>query len=246
MRTHTKSWILGALLLVAAATAAPTAEPRSPARQRLAAGETLVKMAASGAEGRAWRVLDAPPERVRRAVADLRHYAEFFPFVRLSQAWQAGDGRLLTRQVLDVPFPQGERVVTAEVEMTESAPGAPVWTLRWESVADSEQQQRATWTVHPFAGGRTLVSIHLVTAAAGWTARLERRAVEQSLPWILDGLRQQVARCRYDLPIHESCTESPPFPVPDPSRPTPAPQPVPPASAQPSQEPPEEPPRRRR
>jgi hypothetical protein len=53
-----------------------------------------------------------------------------------------------------------------------------------------------------------------LAARLGLPARLERRALERTLPWVLDGLAQQVNRCRYDRPVHPSCGEAPAFAAP--------------------------------
>jgi ribosome-associated toxin RatA of RatAB toxin-antitoxin module len=180
---------------------------------RLAAGGTVVRMApaknARLGEGIAWRILEAPAERLYRAVADWSHYAEFFPFVVASDAEIDGAGRTVVRQRVDLPFPWPDRRFAA---VAESAPG----TVRWRLLQGSGnvRANRGAWRLTPLGPERTLVELRLLSDAGTTVpAAVQRRALERTLPWALDGLRQHVGRCRYDLPIHPTCRESPPWPA---------------------------------
>lgn len=185
-------------------------------RERLWAGGTVVVIEepASGppAAGRALRILDAPAERLFRAVADVGHYAEFFPFVSRSRAEVGADGRLLVHQVVDLPFPWPDRRFAATVESSRPGRGAAaVWSAGWRHVPGSGnvRENRGRWTLLPLAPGRTLVELRLESDAGGVPRSLQRRALADTLPWALDGLRQQVNRCRYDEPVHPTCGEAP-------------------------------------
>jgi ribosome-associated toxin RatA of RatAB toxin-antitoxin module len=218
MRTRSRHLVLLAVVLAAAAPTAAGAETVSVAltgadETRLAAGETVVRMppATNGrlGEGTAWRILEAPAERLYRAVADWSHYAEFFPFVVASDAEIDGAGRTVIRQRVDLPFPWPDRRFAA---VAETAPG----TVRWRLLPGSGnvRANRGAWRLTPLGPDRTLVELRLHSdAGLAVPAAVQRRALERTLPWALDGLRQQVDRCRYDLPIHSTCRESPPWPA---------------------------------
>jgi len=224
-----------ALLSLLASTLAAAAPPALPARpadpsaadvstadlspadhHRLAAGETVVRMAAAPAvEGWTARELSVPAARVARAVGDWRHYAEFFPFVARSAAAVEG-GAVITRQTLDPPglAPRREVVAVAAAEPpSPAAAGRRTWRFRWQGRGAGRAGERGEWTITELGPARTRVEIRLA-GRLGLPAALERRALARTLPWVLDGLAQQVNRCRYDLPVHPTCREAPAFAAP--------------------------------
>ena len=210
---------LVALVLLSAlpaTAAAPSAEPSGEEMTRLRAGETLVEMADEGG-GSARRLLDADPGRLFRAAADWAHYDEFFPFVRTSSAEVDGEGGVLAHQTIDVPWPYSDRSFTAttrwSITPTESA-GTFRARVAWAHVPGSGDvlENRGEWRFSELAAGGTLVEIQLVSDLDGVPASFERRALAETLPYVIDGLRQQANRCRYDLPRHPTCGEEAPLP----------------------------------
>ena len=199
--------------------------------ESLAAGEAVVRPPAADepreAAGLAYRVLPAAAERLSRAVADWNHYAEFFPFVLASEVVPTGDGATRVRQRVDLPFPFPDRHFTLRTSRRAdpAAAGRPHHEVTWSLVAGSGNiaAQDGSWRIWALeaggAGGTggaesSLVELRLASdAGAGVPDGLERRALLETLAWALDGLRQQVQRCRYDLPIHPSCGETPPYPA---------------------------------
>lgn len=204
--------------------------PRRPSAARLslllllgawgwaaAAGEeAVVRMApAPAVDGWAAREIAVPAERVARAVGDWRHYAEFFPFVERSAVAIEG-GAVVLRQMLDPPGLAPRREVVAVAWRQASAgdgDGPRTWRFGWRG-RGAEAADGGEWTIVELAPGRTRVELRL-TGGLGLPAGLARRAVERTLPWVLDGLAQQVNRCRYDSPVHPSCSEAPAFATPD-------------------------------
>ncbi|HUP43859.1 MAG TPA: hypothetical protein VM599_11690, partial [Thermoanaerobaculia bacterium] len=70
-----------------------------------------------------------------------------------------------------------------------------------------------SFTLAPRGPGRTLVLFRTATETGDRTPRfLQERALLQSLPWVLDGLRQQAERCRYAVPRPDGCREERPGP----------------------------------
>ena len=166
--------------------------------------------------GTGWRILAAPAERLYRAVADWSHYAEFFPFVLASTVTADDGGRVVVQQRIDLPFPWPDRHFAATTEVgVETAAAGRSWRVSWELVPGSGnvEANRGEWRLRELAPGRTLVALHLVSDAGAVPAAVQRQALERTLPWALDGLRQQVNRCRYDLPVAATCAEAPPWPA---------------------------------
>ena len=178
-----------------------------------AGDEAVVRMApAPAVDGWAARELAVPAERVARAVGDWRHYAEFFPFVERSAVAVEG-GAVILRQTFDPPglAPRREVVAVAWRETPAGDGGGPrTWRFGWRGRDGEDAADGGVWTIVELAPGRTRVELRL-TGGLGLPAGLARQAVERTLPWVLDGLTQQVNRCRYDAPVHPSCREAPAF-----------------------------------
>lgn len=196
-------------MLLALLLAAPSLADRLPPyeRERLERGETVVTMVevpgSPVREGLARRVLAAAPERVFRAISDYAHYAEFMPFVTSSRAAGEGEWEL----TLDLPWPSpDERFrITAE---SRAEPGS--WTASWRLVPGSGEvvENRGDWHLEPFGKDHTLVTLRMrCHSGPPIPVGLQERATRDSLPWVLDGLRQHVGRCRYDEPRAPTCTE---------------------------------------
>lgn len=180
-------------------------------RERLSRGETLVRMEAVAGralrDGVALRVVAASPERLFRAVADCAHYAEFMPFATSSAAERGPDGGPRARLVIDAPL--GSRRLTVACSAEGPDGGAePVWRAGWRYVPGSGDvtEHRGDWELTAWPAGGTLIVLRLASDS-GLPVWAENRATEKTLPWILDGLRQHVGRCRYDEPRAPTCTE---------------------------------------
>jgi len=191
-------------------------------RRRLEARQPVVHMDPPGpvAAGTGWRILDAPAERLYRAVADLGHYAEFFPFVLSSTVTADDGGRAVVQQRIDLPFPWPDRRFAATTEAgVETTAAGRSWRVSWNLVPGSGnvEASRGEWRLRELAPERTLVALHLVSDAGAVPTAVQRRALERTLPWALDGLRQQVNRCRYDVPVAATCAEAPPRPAVEPA-----------------------------
>ena len=168
-------------------------------------------------EGLAARVLPHPPDRVLRAVEDADHWAEWVPFLaRSARQPQGGSGAGPAggprwELAFDLPFPLRDRHYAARVEV--SGDGAAGGTVSWASVPGSGNvaSARGSFTLSPRGPGRTLVVFRTATDPGDATPRfLLERALRESLAWVLDGLRQQVSRCRYTEPWPDGCREERP------------------------------------
>ncbi len=201
-----------AVLLIALAAAAPPAPPPFPGDLRpTTTGDVWVEMVPAGAglprEGVGRGVVEAPPERVFRALADIAHWPEWMPFLKRSDARPQADGSRLSRQVMALPAPAGERRYTVRftqgVETDREGPQRTVWVIRWAFVPGSGNLAglRGSWRLTALGPARTLAVCRLFMDPGGLTPRFAvERGTAQSLPWIFNGLRQQVRRFRYDDP----------------------------------------------
>lgn len=144
----------------------------------------------------------APPERVFRAITDVAGWHEFMPFLTASDAQPQKDGSILSAQRLDLPFPFGERRYRIHLRSeVERAPQGAVWRAEWSYVPGSGDlaDLRGSWMLTAAPGG-TLATLRMWTDPGSFSSRLMDRATRKSLPWIFDGLRQQVQRSRYASP----------------------------------------------
>ncbi len=173
--------------------------------QRLEAGEVLVRMepvAGSGIrEGVAAAVVDFPPERVFRAVADLEHWDEWVPFMTAADARPLASGEIESEQRLELPSFIGTRRFRVRARAAAPTPGGPRrWTLRWSYVPGSGNvaAHRGEWTLVEHAGGRTLATCRLYTDPGGFTpAFAMNNATEKMLRWMFKSLPLQTNRGRY-------------------------------------------------
>lgn len=179
--------------------AAPAAGGPDESR-RLAAGEVLVAFAGTSPRDAIGRgVIEAPPERVWRALTDYAHWEEFMPFLERSE-WRHGTRESF--QVMDLPAPFGVRRFRVRfTEGRDATPEGTVWRIAWSSVPGSGdvRDHHGAWTLKTFGPGRTLASCRLYTDPRGGVPRWAMdRATAKMLPWIFHGLRQHVRRSRYE------------------------------------------------
>lgn len=195
------------LMILVPLPALPAEIPPADLR-RLEAGEVLVALRplpSSGAgaprEGIGRGIIDAPPERVYRALTDWAHAEEWMPFVERSDAVPQPDGSVVTFHAVDLPAPLGDRHYKIRARAGIVQGMVRVWRTRWAYVPGSGNvaDHRGSWELTAFGPGRTLATCRLYTDPGGAvSAWMMDRATRKSLPWIFDGLRQQVRRSRYD------------------------------------------------
>jgi hypothetical protein len=194
------------LALACPSRAVPDTQPAGEARPT-PTGIVWVEMVAAGrgkpreAIGRG--LVEAPPERVWRALTDYRHWHEFMPFLEASAAWRQADGGVLSRHVMDLPSPLGQRRYGVRfVQRTEGGAAGKVWRIDWTYVPGSGNVagHRGSWTLTARGTERTFGVCRLYTDPGGAISRWAvDRGSFQMLPWIFHGLRQHVRRSRYDV-----------------------------------------------
>lgn len=169
-------------------------------------GQVGVEMVSAGPDrpqegvGRGW--IDAPPERVFRALTDYAHWQEFMPFLEESGAWPRPDGAVVGVHRMRLPGLLGERRYRVRfTQRIDSAPGSRTWRIAWRYIPGSGnvEDHHGSWTLTAAGPGRTLAVLRLRTDPGGLVPhRLVDKGTSESLPWIFHGLRQQVRRGRYD------------------------------------------------
>lgn len=169
-------------------------------------GTVWVEMIAAGAgkprEGIGRGVIEAPPERVWRALTDYVHWSEFMPFLKRSGALPQPDGSVLGDHLMVLPSPLGERRYRVRFsQQVEPEAEGKVWRIQWAYVPGSGNVagHRGSWTLTALGPGRTFAVCRLFTDPGGFTPRWAvDRGTSQMLPWVFHGLRQHVRRSRYD------------------------------------------------
>ena len=150
-------------------------------------------------------MIEAPPERVFRALADYAHWSEFMPFLPKSDAQPQPDGSVLADHVLKPPRPAGERHYRVRFrQRIETGPAGRTWKIDWSYVPGSGNiaDHHGSWTLTAPGAGRDLGGAAASTPTPGgltphWAVD---RGTLETIPWIFHGLRQQVRRSRYDGP----------------------------------------------
>lgn len=177
-------------------------------RRETPTGDVWVEMVSAGKnlprEGVGRGRIDAPPERVFRALADVAHWEEFVPFLEKSDARPQPDGSVLSAQLLELPHLLGRRHYTVRVRhRVEETRAGRVWHVGWMYVPGSGNVSghHGSWTLTPLPNGKTWAVCRLFTNPGGATPRWAvNRGTSATLPWIFHGLRQHVRRSRYDGP----------------------------------------------
>jgi uncharacterized protein YndB with AHSA1/START domain len=150
-------------------------------------------------------VIEAPPERVFRALTDYGHWAEFMPFLKRSDARPQADGSVLAEHGMQLPAPTGERHFRVRFrQRVETGPAGRTWTIEWAYVPGSGnvKDHHGSWTLTPRGANRTLGVLRLYTDPGGLTPRWAvERGTAETIPWIFHGLRQHVRRSRYGAPL---------------------------------------------
>jgi ribosome-associated toxin RatA of RatAB toxin-antitoxin module len=199
---------LAVLLLVVLAAAPPAAPPFQGDLRPTPTGDVWVERVAAGAglprEGIGRGIVEAPPERVFRVLADIAHWQEWVPFLKRSDAHSQADGSVLSRQMMVLPSPVGERRYSVRfTQETGADREGKAWVIRWSLVPGSGNLAalRGSWRLTALGPGRTLAVCRLFTDPGGLTPYFAvDRGTAQTLPWIFSGLRQQLRRSRYDSP----------------------------------------------
>jgi len=191
---------LATLLLGAAAAEAPEQAVSTPT------GEVRVSLVPERKDGPRAGIgrglVQAPPERVFRALTDVEHWHEFMPFLEQSTARRRKDGSIESFQRLELPFPAGRRSYRIRVRTrTERPAGGTVWHIDWTYVPGSGnvKDHHGSWTLTASGPGATSATLRLYTDPGGFIpARAADQGTIETLPWIFHGLRQHVQRSRYD------------------------------------------------
>jgi uncharacterized protein YndB with AHSA1/START domain len=171
-------------------------------------GTVWIEMASAGSgkprEGVGRGMIEAPPERVFRALTDYGLWSEFMPFLQKSGARPAPDGSVLGDHAMKLPAPAGERHYQVRFrQRIETGPAGKTWKIDWTYVKGSGNvaDHHGSWTLTEQGPGRTLAILRLYTDPGGLTPRWAvDRGTSETIPWIFHGLRQQVRRSRYDGP----------------------------------------------
>lgn len=169
-------------------------------------GEVWVERVSAGVgkpkEGVGRGIIEAPPERVFRALTDYAHWEEFMPFLEQSGTRTLPEGTAESLHVMKLPAPLGERQyrVRFTQKVESGSQGATVWRIDWSYVPGSGNvnAHRGSWTLTALGTGRTLAVCRLYTDPGGLTPHWAvDRGTAKMLPWIFHGLRQHVRRSRY-------------------------------------------------
>jgi uncharacterized protein YndB with AHSA1/START domain len=146
-------------------------------------------------------VIEAPPERVFRALIDYAHWSEFMPFLETSEARPQPDGSVLAYHVLKLPH-AGERHYRIRFrQRAETNRAGRTWKIEWSYIPGSGNiaDHHGSWTLTALAAGRTFAVLRLYNDTGGLAPHwVVDRGTTETVPWIFHGLRQQVRRSRYD------------------------------------------------
>jgi Polyketide cyclase / dehydrase and lipid transport len=202
--------ILGlGLSLLLAAPPAPAAELGSRERERVSAGEILVRELSAASDERksfeAFVEIPAHRSEVLRVLQDYERYPEFMPRVRRVDVLERSGEQAVLAYTLALPLGHQKRYrIAIEAEPGPGAQSLLRWNLvAWEGLAESEtiRDTRGSWQLEPGSRGEasTFVTYRVSTdpgpipLGLGWIVDWMS---EKSLPAVLEKTRERVVRSR--------------------------------------------------
>jgi hypothetical protein len=200
MTTAGPALALAAALAVAAAEGAHALGERCPStrgkEEALERGEILIELTehagSEAKEGCVVGYIAAPPEAVFRVLQDAGSYDEYMPRVRSSEVSTGGGDVVLNRQVLELPFPIGDRRFTIRLR-SESLDGGTL-RLSWTYVPGSGnvEDTRGYWLVEPWHGGSRVTYVLWSDPGGVIPKWAVNRASRRTLPRVVEALRERV------------------------------------------------------
>ena len=187
---------LSTALLFLAALVAPAIALEADEARRLEAGELGVMRhevpgrSVPRVEARA--LVQAPPEKVWPIIADVAHYKDWMPRVLESEVVSREGDEIVSRLVLDMPFPFGDLTSLTTVVHTVE-PGRlykRVWRLRGGDFLENA----GSWTLEPHAEGRaTRITYEILSEPnVPLPSFILESAQRTSLPELFTRLRDRV------------------------------------------------------
>jgi uncharacterized protein YndB with AHSA1/START domain len=182
-------WLSLAILLI------PTlgsAMPRTPEDlQRLEQGEAIVESrdvpGSDMPELTTTAIIDAPPARVWEIIDHCGNYQRTLMKVKSSQELSRIGTTVRCEVVVDTPWPLPElRVITVAEHIV--TPGK--WARRWKLESGDYIENSGSWTLTPWAGGRTLVEYRVHSEPrVSVPLALMRSAMKEAMPKLMEKLR---------------------------------------------------------
>lgn len=165
-------------------------------------------------EAYAETAVDAPPERILRALRDYATFPEWSPYTEETRLLrQDGPNVDLVFQRMDLPWPAGNRYYTLRFELSGRDPADGSYVLRWALAPPDQRFQcedcgvemplnRGAWTLKPLDGGsRTALSCLALTDPGGHLPRFAIRAANgRMFPRLVAAVRERASLPRYAEP----------------------------------------------
>lgn len=153
----------------------------------------LTDFAGSAAkEGCVVSYIAAPPGAVMEILRDAGSYAEYMPRVASSEVTVSGDGEILNRQELDLPFPIGDRHFTISLNEERSDEGAYRLGFTYVPGSGNVDGTRGHWLVEPWRGGSRVTYVLWSDPGGAIPKWAINRASRKTLPDVMRALRQRV------------------------------------------------------
>lgn len=208
MRTVVHALTFVAALVVASALAgaedAATLGERCPSatgrEDALARGEILIELTehpgSEAKEGCVVGYIPAAPRAVFEVLQDAASYDEYMPRVRSSEVSAGRGGVVLNRQVLELPFPIGDRRFTIRL-LSESLENGTL-RLSWTYVPGSGnvKDTRGYWLVEPWRNGSRVTYVLWSDPGGAIPKWAVNRASRRTLPRVVEALRERVLERR--------------------------------------------------
>ena len=160
------------------------------------AGQILIQLTdypgSNAKEGCVVGWIPAPPEAVMAILRDAASYDEYMPRVERSDVTTGSGGEVLNQQMLDLPFPIGDRYFT--IRLTEDRSDDGTYRLDFSYVKDTGniKDTHGHWLVEPWRGGSRATYVLWTDPGGALPKWAVNRASRRTLPDVVAALRDRV------------------------------------------------------
>jgi len=159
-------------------------------------GEVLIKLTdfpgSAAKQGCVLGFIPAQPSAVMAILRRAGDYAEYMPRVAKSEVTKGSDGEVLNSQVLDLPWPVGDRHFTVRLVEERSEDGSYWFKFYYVKGSGNVLDTRGHWLIEPWQGGSRVTYLLWSDPGGAIPKWALNRVSRRTLPEVVVALRDRV------------------------------------------------------
>jgi hypothetical protein len=159
-------------------------------------GEVLIKLTdfpgSAAKEGCVLGFIPAAPEAVMAILRRAGDYAEYMPRVTKSDVAKGSHGEVLNSQVLDLPWPIGDRHFTVRLVEERAEDGSYWFKFDYVKGSGNVNDTRGHWLIEPWHGGSRVTYVLWSDPGGAIPKWALNRVSRRTLPEVVVALRDRV------------------------------------------------------